>query len=54
MNSLYNQAFKQSNAIRKDLDSFQEQISNVSTSTSATAPLSPTSQTTSTTALQGI
>jgi golgi SNAP receptor complex member 2 len=51
MNSLYNQALKQSNALRKDLDAFHEQISS-STSSSAAAPSSPTTAS-SATALQG-
>jgi hypothetical protein len=51
MNSLYNQALKQSNALRKDLDAFQEQISS-STSSAMTAPVSPTVSS-SATALQG-
>ena len=50
MNSLYNQALKQSNALRKDLDAFQDQISS-STSSSSTAPTSPAIS--SVTALQG-
>lgn len=49
MNSLYNQALKQSNALRKDLDTFESQIS---PSTSSTDPASPTSSI-SLTALQG-
>jgi golgi SNAP receptor complex member 2 len=51
MNSLYNQALKQSNALRKDLDAFQGQISS-STSSSATAAAPPTISS-SATALQG-
>ena len=51
MNSLYNQALKQSNALRKDLDAFEERISS-STSSSSTAPTSPTFSS-SATALQG-
>ena len=50
MNSLYNQALKQSNALRKDLDTFQEQISSP-TSSSASSPTPPTVS--SSTALQG-
>jgi len=52
MNSLYNQALKQSNALRKDLDAFQDQISS-STSSSSTAPTPPTISTAAT-ALQGV
>ena len=44
MNSLYNQALKQSTALQRDLDAFKEQI----TSTSSTAPV-----VSSATALQG-
>lgn len=52
MNSLYNQALKQSNSLRKDLDAFEAEISSA-TSSSSTAPTSPTVSS-SATALQGV
>lgn len=52
MNSLYNQALKQSNSLRKDLDAFETEISSA-TSSSSTAPTSPTVSS-SATALQGV
>jgi golgi SNAP receptor complex member 2 len=51
MNSLYNQALKQTNSLRKDLDAFEAEISSA-TSSSTTAPTSPTVSS-SATALQG-
>jgi hypothetical protein len=50
MNSLYNQALKQSNFLRKDLDAFEAEISSATSST--TASTSPTVSS-SATALQG-